>query len=289
MYFQDLKLMHNSSQQSLRLFDGDITRSVTQTFADAVLILGRQLQKERDPGEHNKFKHVSQTELLHIAEGLEGNLGRMAFTVGDSCDMKGLDCVAPSTRAAVQSFVNSDALGDNKIVLCPTRKSKKIRLIRRRTNEFIFPPLFPAKERTHDSEYLLINYLGLQLQLQRQQEDIEGEVILVTERIPCEHCFGVILQFAKKYPRFICNVVYFYETEERDPTSLITPDLPANLCLYKAAMSLRGADVTRITEHTPSHVISSRVLEQAESIDSSAHVSGRAIASVAIPIHRCRK
>lgn len=274
-------------QQSLRLFDSDLNQRVSQTFVDSVLILGQMLHKDRNPGEHNGFKHIEQTSLLHIAKGLDGNLGRMAFTIGDSLELRGLDSIAPSTKVAVRSMVNSEALGANTTIICPTRKSTKIRIIRNRKEELVFSPFFSSKKRRHDSEYLLMNYLGLQLE--SYPEDIYGEVILMTERIPCEHCFSVIREFAKKRQQFICNVVFLYETEGRNPASLITIDLPVNVRLYKAALALKGADVTRIEKSAPRHALNSRVLEQAERMDSSAHVSSRAIAAITIDLRSHRK
>jgi hypothetical protein len=282
-------VMPVSTEPSVRIFDPDLAASVSQAFIDAVMVLGRQVHKDRPPGMHYAYKHIKQTDLLHIAHGLndKGNLGRMAFTIGSSPVLQGVKCIAPSTRGLDQALAHAHARADGTIVLSRKGKGKKIQVTQGGATHRIVEPTFDAGARRHDSEYLLLNYLGSMLQ--HYPDDIEGELILLTERIPCKYCFAVIQQFVAKYRRFRCNVVYFYETAGRDPASLIHPGLPANIRIYKGAMRLTGADLVRIRTNKPHHALSDRVLEHAESMDTSAHVSGRAIATAVIPLGRARR
>ncbi|MEM8511657.1 hypothetical protein RCH14_000948 [Massilia sp. MP_M2] len=261
---------------SVNIYDPDLTTTVSQAFVDAVILLGGQVHADRPPGMHNSSRNISQTDLLHIAHCLTdiGNLGRMAFTLGGLPPLLGLECIAPSFKALPHALKDALARADGTIILSWHEIDGDIRLTR---DGIVYPnlkPTFDAGGRRHDSEFLLLNLLA-QI-LPHYGNNIEGELILLTERIPCKYCFEVLRQFAATYRRFRCNVVYFYETFKRNPASLINPNLPANIRLYKGAMHKTGADLTRIGSDTPHHALSDHVRKMAESMDASAHVFGRA-------------
>lgn len=260
---------------------------ISQFFIDALLCLGRKVFEDRYPGEHYAYKHIEQTNGLHIAEDLEGNLARLAFQTRDQV-VHGAHWVAPSTRATVRIMKNADARRDGTIVVSSTRnrKQKRIKAVgthSKYTGQVgIISPIFHSTNRRQDSEYLLINYLAYFLT--EQPTDLAGELVITTERVPCKHCTDVVFAFARRYANVRCNIVYFYETEDRDSTALLTAYTPSNLYLYKAAMSASGADATRITEQTPRLRLNRRVLDQAETMDSSAHVNSRAPATFSFSI-----
>ena len=158
------------------------------------------------------------------------------------------------------------ARGDNTVVMLPTKKQ-----IRAASNfgEKVFPPFFKTTGRRHDSEYLLFNYLDNFLQY--VPTSIGGEIVLVSERVPCFSCSNVIFRFAKKYCNLKISVIYFYETEGRDPRSLVEL-FSCDVRLYKFAMSAKGADGIQILPSTPHMLINGKVLEQAEEADFSAHI-----------------
>ncbi|MEW6021789.1 MAG: deaminase domain-containing protein [Pseudomonadota bacterium] len=264
--------MRDFDRKHLRLHGLDNQFPVSGFFVDMLLFLGEQICKDRNPGEHYKYKHAAQTEGLHIANNLGGNLGRLAFSTLDG-DVHGLGWVAPSTKAAVRIVKNASAYEDRTVVLLPTnnRKNRHIKATNN-GNVKIFKPFFASNRRTHDSEYLLLNYLDHFLE--NNSTDIGGEVVLVTERVPCANCTGIISSFSQKFKNISLNIVYFYETNSRDATSLLCA-IQGNVRVYKASMSARGADATQILETTPSHRIHEVVLEQSEEMDSSAHVNSR--------------
>lgn len=283
--------MENIEGMSVRLYDPEALSShecVSQFFIDALLCLGRKIHKDRYPGEHYAYKHIEQTNDLHIAKNLEGNIARLAFKTNDQA-VHGVHWVAPSTRATVRIMKNADAHQDGTIVVSSTRnrKQKRIKAIGTHS-EFkntvgIISPIFQSNNRRQDSEYLLVNYLAYFLSGQSARESA-GELVITTERVPCKHCTDVLFKFARAYVNVRCNIVYFYETEDREPAALLTADTPSNLYLYKAAMSVAGADVTRITKQAPQLGLNSRVLDQAEAMDSSAHVISRARAALSISL-----
>lgn len=289
-----ISIMENIEGMSVRLYDPEALSSrefVSQFFIDALLYLGRKILKDRYPGEHYAYKHIEQTNGLHIAEDLEGNLARLAFQTSDQA-VHGVHWVAPSTRATVRIMKNADAHQDGTIVVSSTRnrKQKRIKAVgthpKYKNRVGLISPMFQSKNRRQDSEYLLVNYLAYFLS--GQQTDLAGELVIATERVPCKHCTDVILKFARAFVNVRCNIVYFYETEDRNPTALLTADTPSNLYLYKAAMSVAGADATRITKQTSQLGLSSRVLAQAEAIDSSAYVTSRAPAALSISLKDIR-
>lgn len=112
--------MTTSDELHVRVFGGLAEPRVSAAFVDSVLHLGHALQRDRKPGEHFKYKHVAQIGLLHIARGLTGNLGRIAFTIGDASELHGRHWIAPSHKSVVQSVANAEALGSGSIVLFPT-------------------------------------------------------------------------------------------------------------------------------------------------------------------------
>ncbi|WP_369063403.1 deaminase domain-containing protein [Burkholderia gladioli] len=287
--------MENIEGLSVRLYGPEAfsgSETISQFFTNALLFLGRKIFEDRYPGEHYAHKNIQQMSGLHVAKDLEGNLARLAFQTSDKA-LHGIHWVAPSTRATVRIMKNADSHRNQTIVVSSTgnRKQKRIKAVSAHPNYKdqvgLIQPTFRSSNRRQDSEYLLINYLAYYLA--NQPTDLAGELVITTERVPCKHCTDVIFAFARMYENVRCNIVYFYETEDRDSTALLTADTPSNLYLYKAAMSASGAEATRISKLTPQHRISSRVLDQAEAIDSSAHINSRTRATLSFSLKDIRK
>lgn len=123
-----------------------------------------------------------------------------------------------------------------------------------------FSPLFPAMEddRTHDSEYLLLNFLGHAIG--NNCVPATGRLSLITERIPCESCTAVICQFLKTFCDITLDVFYLYDTHDRYPASFLNSVSAYDVQLFKVAFHT-VVDLVKVHEN-PRVTLKPRAREQ---------------------------
>jgi hypothetical protein len=245
----------------------------TQFLIDSLVKLGKDLRSQRNPAEHEALKNSPQTNLQHLANGMTGNLARLAYK-----DRSGLtwltDWTGPSHRMKVQASAHTVAAGGEGVVLRPSEDKTSIVVEGR--FQLTFKKLLGNGKRTHDSEYLLLNLLHY---MSMNVAPINGgELVLVTELIPCEHCESLIRVFCSTHNHVDVSVAYMFETKDRRPKTLVQNALPTNLAFYKLAIHGTGASAVQITESTTMHALTDHVLEQGEDHDFSSHVLGHAVA-----------
>lgn len=281
--------MRQAHDKSVRIYDaGTDARQVhSQFFIDFLLKLGNELRQQRAPGEHEKFKNIPPIDMLHRAISMHGNLAKLAYLQDGK--VFGTTWLGASTSIKAQASANSEFARVPFVVLRPSRTGKSI-VAETTDGEITFTPKIKSQFRRHDSEYLLINFLEY-LGDKGEVPISGGELLVVSELIPCDYCLNVLITFAKTHHDVTCTVAYMFETKGRSPRVLVNRGLPDNLALFKMSIVGLGAEATQITRDTPEYDISERVLEQGEAIDSSSHVSMRAvpIASLSLNARQARR
>lgn len=274
------------SQQEayVRLFDHWNGPTPSPFFIDALVELMRLVEADRGHGRHAKGRNSEQKFGLHLPRGpIRGNLARLRYDL-PGVGIFGEGWIGASAKARRERFA-MPKLRDGAVLLRATGINTVACTSAGGTAQFAAS--FTTHDRMDDSEYLLINYLS---HLLGNLGFIpHGELVLVTERIPCAHCFRVIQAFAAVHPAIQCGIAYLYETRGRSPASLLAPEVPGNVSLYKVSLNAGGVDAVRIRPETPDHFIAPRVLEQMEAADMSAHVSARAPAALTLSGPRRRR
>lgn len=266
-------------EERLRMFDGGTgSRQIhTQFLVDSLIRLGRDLRGQRNPAEHEVLKNAPQVDLQHRATDMIGNLARLAYQDGSGVTWR-TDWTGPSPRMKVQASAHANAAGGASVVLRPSMD--KASIVVEGEWPMTFARLLGSGKRSHDSEYLLLNLLHY-VSLNGSPLNA-GELVLVTELIPCRRCEHVIRDFSGKHKDVNVSVAFMFETKDRRPSALIRTALPINLAFYKLSIHGTGASAVQITSATPSHALKDRVLGQGEDHDFSSHVLGHAVAAARI-------
>lgn len=176
---------------------------------------------------------------------IDGNIGCLILTSGENS--YGVEWVAASfkanaylkeVRAAESSYVLIEPT-DKNLICCHINVKKKIAE---------FSPLFPARHmsRTHDCEYLLLNFLGHLIIL--GQVPNSGRLSLITERIPCESCAGIMCDFADRFRGITLDLFYMHDTTERQPESFFSDIGKRDIRLIKVAYRI-VVDLVEVTEN----------------------------------------
>ena len=267
--------------ECLRIFSGgaDSRQDHTQFLVDSLIQLGRNLRDQRNPAEHEVLKNAPQVDLQHRAVDMIGNLARLAYQER-SGETWLTDWTGPSHKVKVRASAHAVAGGGASVVLRPSED--KAWIVVEGERPLTFSRLLGSAKRNHDSEYLLLNLLHY-VSLNGSPLNA-GELVLVTELIPCRHCELVIREFCCLHPDVDVSVAFMFETKDRWPNALVNTTLPSNLAFYKLAIHGTGASAVQITSTTPVHALADRVLEQGEDHDFSSHVLGHAVAEVRIDL-----
>lgn len=182
-------------------------------------------------------------ELYDAAKSayIDGNLGRMVLVAGK--DRYCGDWIAPSYMARTNVLNRPFGCPPDTVIYAPSDSLIRIavpaftfggRAPLWRTSSDISPSLGTSKRnfssvdsKTNDSEYLLLNTLTDRLHKEwKHLLQMPTKLILLTERIPCESCTGVIDEFRKLFPTIEFFLIYLYDTsavldEDHVPKELV--------------------------------------------------------------------
>ncbi|MEN5002986.1 deaminase domain-containing protein [Stenotrophomonas indicatrix] len=162
---------------------------------------------------------------------IEGNIGCLIFTSGKHS--YGVEWVAASFN--LKDYLKEVLRSEGSYVLIEPQ-GKCIRShIKSGDETSSFHPLFPAMgdDRMHDSEYLLLNFLGRAIEEKRVPTT--GRLSLITERIPCESCSAVIRAFLGKFGGITLDVFYLHDTQDRYPEDFLKSVSQCDVRLIKVA------------------------------------------------------
>lgn len=169
----------------------------------AIVLMADKVLSYRTMAEYFLELHTNQSSNnLHAVEELNGNYGRIIFSDSDG-NITGDNWISASSkkrRATKEVIQNSQ---NKEFYFKSTLSGKEIGKYDGGDHAVgTLVPKFhgPAK---NDSEYLLINALASTI-----SKDTHGTLYLMTERIPCGSCSGVIKEFLDVYENV--NLVLFY-------------------------------------------------------------------------------
>lgn len=187
---------------------------------------------------------------------IEGNIGCLILTSGSHS--YGVEWVAASFN--LKSYLKEVLESEGSYVLIEPQ-GKCIRShIKKSDDTSSFSPLFPAMEddRTHDSEYLLLNFLGRAIEEKRVPAT--GRLSLITERIPCESCSAVMCAFLGRFSDITLDVFYLHDTQDRYPEDFLNSMSQHDVRVIKVAFHT-VVDLIEIREN-PRVTIGPRAREQ---------------------------
>ena len=187
---------------------------------------------------------------------IEGNIGCLILSSGNHSH--GVEWVAASFN--MKDYLKEVLASEGSYVLIEPQ-GKCIRShIKAGDEASSFPPLFPALEddRTHDSEYLLLNFLGHAIEQGRVPGT--GRLSLITERIPCESCSAVMCGFLARFNQITLDVFYLHDTQDRQPEAFLNSLDQHDVRLIKVAFHT-AVDLLEVREN-PRVTIGPRAREQ---------------------------
>ena len=162
---------------------------------------------------------------------IEGNIGCLIFTSGDIS--YGVEWVAASFN--LKTYLKEVLESEGSYVLIEPQGKCIHSHINVCGEDLSFPPMFRAShnDRTHDSEYLLLNFLGYLIV--QGTLPASGRLSLITERIPCESCTAVLCSFAKQFTGITLDVFYMHDTQDRQPGAFLKSIAEHDIRLIKVA------------------------------------------------------
>ena len=181
-------------------------RRVSDFEKEAVTRLMNRVVELRDRGEHDGVQLPGSSDTIPFACDLYGNLGALVFLNDGVAFGEGWIASSLSTKYELEDYFQK--LGVNPLLLKATDCGT---LLFPDFNEpencrIATPKYSSPKRATHDSEYLLINFLAGCLE---HEKITKGILYLLTERIPCEHCTSVIRRFQTDFRDVRTSVMYF--------------------------------------------------------------------------------
>lgn len=241
------------------------------------------LDQRRREQEHNHKAAGDASKMvlpLDVAKSsfIPGNLAKVVLTCGDVS--WGADWIAPSfqIKNKILKAVTSE---DSQVVLTTENACIKVNSTRyinegdpkvptrRKISESVsFQPKFLAdcdetENRTHDSEHLLLNYLDylIEKKLITRNNNKQGFLSIVSERIPCSSCARNIRDFLSAHDWITLRLFYFYDTPNRGPKEFLAECTDHGMsAIEKIAISVHVHVVE--VKANPSIVLSERVVEQ---------------------------
>lgn len=206
---------------------------------------------------------------------LKGNLGVMSFSHDDKT-FYGLNTLSGSFKIQ-SSIADSLSLVNKETINLTSDKDGNIiieKSINNIKSSFRFQKIFNSK-REHDSEYLLLNYITKII----QQSSIEnGNLLLITERIPCKSCQDIILQFSERYPKINIQIVFLHSSgsnplnddKNKYISNEINKDIDQLICkfndrvkIYKSIFNVNVGLMELTSNHsTGNYSFSEAVIEQ---------------------------
>lgn len=210
---------------------------------------------------------------------LNGNLGLISFSPDDSV-FYGLNTLAGSFKVQKSISDALDLFNDTTINLSSDKDGNVAveRVVQGKSIFHTFPAIFKSKK-THDSEYLLLNYISQVL----DQSSLEnGKVLLITERLPCKHCLQVIIDFNEKYPNIEIHLMFLHLSgvnplskrkynKQNTPPKNIDEDIENllskindNIKVYKSdfSVTVNTIPISLKSDDYYEHTISDRIIEQ---------------------------
>lgn len=205
---------------------------------------------------HNRANSGASTLDKGNNRIIEGNIGCLILTSG--IQSYGVEWVAASFN--LKNYLKELLKSEGSYVLIEP-EGKCIRShIKTGDETSSFPPLFPAMEddKTHDSEYLLLNFLGRAIE--EEMVPATGRLSLITERIPCESCSAVICGFLDRFSEITLDVFYLHDTQDRYPENFLNSVSRYDVRLIKVAFHTT-VDLIEVREN-PRVTITPKAREQ---------------------------
>lgn len=181
-------------------------RWVSDFEKEAVTRLMNRVVELRDRGEHDGVQLPGSSDNIPFARDLYGNLGALVF-LNDAVPLgEGWIASSLSTKYVLEDYFQK--LGVNPLLLKATDCGTLLfpDLNEPESCRIAKPKYASPKKATHDSEYLLINFLAGCLE---HEKITKGILYLLTERIPCEYCTSVIRRFQMDFTGIRTSVMYF--------------------------------------------------------------------------------
>jgi len=204
---------------------------------------------------HNRTNSGESTLDKANNKLIDGNIGCLIFTSGDRS--YGIEWVAASFNA--KKYLAEVHQSEGGYVLIEPQ-GNDIRCRIGDSQSVDFPPLFSASQldRTHDSEYLLLNFLGWRISSGKLPNS--GRLSLITERIPCSSCTAVICKFVDMFKDVTLDIFYMHDTTNCTSESFFSSIAERDIRLLKVAFHT-VVDLIEVIKN-PRITLSSRAREQ---------------------------
>lgn len=191
----------------------------------AVIKLMNRMLELREPGDHEGLGSEGNGDSVPVASELFGNLGNLVFLHGGTAYGEGW--IASSLKSKYELADYFKRIEVKPVQLSATKCGTPFwKSLDDPDSVHIFQPRYKtAIKKSHDSEYLLINFLA---EAMSEMKVNEGTLYLLTERIPCAHCTRVIKQFKEDFSRVEVCVMYFLNTQTTDKNGKVKVRTSAN-------------------------------------------------------------
>lgn len=206
--------------------------SAHQSFPKAVqsaFSLMKEILAQRSDSELQGSFKTKKGQWRHVPDDSEnGNLGKLVF-VHNTLSF-GLNWIAasPNAELKIEGDIGDIAyelrhIGSGRVIATPTTIFEP--------HGLLMEVAYDADSaRWIDSEYLLITLLDRVL---KEKRIFAGHLYLITERIPCTSCTGVIAEFLVKFPLVRCSIFYLWDIYNRGDDEFLANQRVKNVELHK--------------------------------------------------------
>lgn len=165
----------------------------------------------RDTGDYECITVATPSGMMHqvVSPDLLGNLGNFSFVSEGKSYGEAIIASSAKTKYALEEYYEQE--GITAVVVkalkdgCLWYEDPRLPA----PDNGVVVPIEYQSDKTHDSEYILLNLLHHEL---TQNNIRNGTLQLITERIPCQSCTDVILAFHKGHKDIDIAVYYFVDT-----------------------------------------------------------------------------